>query len=171
MSLTKYRLQELYEYDSALGALIHRHDRYSNKVRGKRAGYVTKNGRRALKIDNKSYLEHRLIFLFHYGYLPSFIDHKDGNPLNNRIENLREATKSQNQVNKKAKANRETIYKGVSLEKRSGKWKASIGYTTYGKKKVKNLGRFMSDIDAAKAYDKAALEIYGEYALLNFPEK
>ena len=58
---------------------------------GNLAGRINKQGYRSVGINNKEYRYHRLIYLYHYGYLPKFIDHIDGNKLNNNIDNLRSA--------------------------------------------------------------------------------
>lgn len=96
------------------------------------------------------------------------IDHIDRNGLNNRRENLRAATAKQNRRNsRKYQRSRGTSssYKGVSWHAARNKWQAHIKYN-----KSKFLGRFDSEIEAAKAYDKAARELFGEYARLNFPD-
>jgi hypothetical protein len=92
------------------------------------------------------------------------VDHIDGNGLNNRKSNLRLASSSQNNCNRKAFSNRSSKYKGVSRAKGRTKWRASICYQ--GLKE--NLGYFKNEEDAARAYDKAAKECQGEFANLNF---
>ena len=91
-----------------------------------------------------------------------FVDHKDHNGLNNQKNNLRVATRSQNNTNRKSKRNGTSIYLGVS--KFNNKWRASIrsnGNYFY-------IGLFISEIDAAKAYDKKAMELHGKWANFNF---
>ena len=95
--ITQERLHELFEYRED-GNLI-------RKIRtAKRTGVVgsyNNKGYYQVTIKWKRYLLHRLIFLYHHGYLTPgmMIDHIDGNPSNNRIENLREVTRSQNLQN------------------------------------------------------------------------
>ena len=91
-------------------------------------------------------------------------DHKNGNTLDNRRSNLRKATPSQNGANSKKQKNTSSIYKGVSLRKISGNWGASIQKDG----KQYHIGTFKTEIEAAKAYDKKAVEFFGEYARLNF---
>jgi len=72
---------------------------YRNKT-GKLASVKRKDGYKRTCVNGKRYLSHRIIFMMFYGYMPKYLDHIDGNPSNNNIENLREATPSQNQWNK-----------------------------------------------------------------------
>lgn len=97
---------------------------------------------------------------------PGFIvDHRDHEGLNNTRTNLRLATRSQNSCNNKKTRGRSSKYKGVSRDKR-GYWRAKIHF----KGKHIFLGYFDNEIDAARAYDKAAKELHGEFAVLNFPQ-
>ena len=91
------------------------------------------------------------------------IDHRDRNPLNNRRANLRVCNQSQNQMNKKIPKNNTSGYKGVCWVKNRKTWKACIranGENLY-------LGSFKDKIDAAQAYNKAAIKHFGEFACLN----
>lgn len=92
-------------------------------------------------------------------------DHKDQNGLNNRRDNLRPADKGQNSANVGRRADNTSGYKGVGWHRPSGKWSARIAVD--GKRR--HLGRFADPIEAAKAYDRAALVAFGEFAVLNFP--
>jgi hypothetical protein len=91
------------------------------------------------------------------------IDHKDHDGLNNQRNNLRRANRSQNSANRKKIFGR-SKYLGVSFEKNTNKWRAQI--TKNGR--WHNLGRYESEIMAAKAYDAKAKELHGEFANLNF---
>jgi hypothetical protein len=96
------------------------------------------------------------------------IDHWDGNGLNNRRTNLRAATDSQNHVNSAGCVQRRlSRFKGVHTEKRTGKFDARL--KAYGKTHC--LGTFSTEEEAARAYDAAALRIFGAFAFLNFPER
>ena len=86
------------------------------------------------------------------------VDHKNGDPLDNRRKNLRVCTHRQNCQGRRPNKNCLSKYKGVSWFK--GKWTAMINQ--------KYLGRFDNEINAAKAYDEKAKELYGEYAYINF---
>lgn len=91
----------------------------------------------------------------------SIVDHKDGNPLNNRRSNLRKATISQNNANRKATGSSQ--YLGVSISNDKKKWVANICCDH----KKHYLGRYSSEKDAAKAYNEAAKRFHGEFAKLN----
>lgn len=91
------------------------------------------------------------------------VDHWDHNTLNNLESNLRLATNSQNHMNRIKRNNTSSKYKGVHLHKTNKKWLARI--IIDGERK--NLGYFLSEVEAARAYNKAAIAHYKEFALLN----
>lgn len=96
------------------------------------------------------------------------VDHKNLNTMDNRIANLRLATKSQNAQNiPKRRKNTSSQFIGVSFNKRRKKW---LAYINYEGKRIW-LGAFDNEIDAAKAYDAAARKYHGEFARLNFPDE
>jgi hypothetical protein len=111
---------------------------------------------------NRDTYMHRLIL----GASPSVhVDHRNGNGLDNRRANLREATPSQNQQNKIRLSRNTSGYRGVTLHKRTGKWQATIGH----QRRFLYLGLFATPEEAAKAYDTAALRLFGEFARPNLP--
>lgn len=91
------------------------------------------------------------------------IDHLDGNGLNNTKGNLRAATASQNAVNSKMRSTNTSGYRGVTFNKNANKWLAQIRINS----KNTYLGLFECPIEAAKAYNKEAVEHFGEYAKIN----
>ena len=93
------------------------------------------------------------------------VDHINQDPLDNRRQNLRLATRSQNAANLGPYANNTSGYKGVDFNR--GKWRARI--TQDGVRYF--LGTFDTAEDAARAYDQKALELFGEFASLNFSEE
>jgi hypothetical protein len=94
------------------------------------------------------------------------VDHKDRNVLNNQFENLRPATRSQNNANKPANSNSSSGYKGVYYDKGRLKYLAAIQV----KGERIRLGAFTDPLEAARAYDVAAKRYFREFAYLNFPE-
>jgi hypothetical protein len=94
------------------------------------------------------------------------VDHRNNDTLDNRRANLRLATHSENSYNRpKTKAKTTSQYIGIYSEKRTGRWTVKIRVN--GERLW--LGRFESEIEAAKAYDAAAKKYHGEFARLNFP--
>lgn len=164
--LTQDLLKELFEYRD--GELYRKISTANRVKKGDLAGTLRVDGYRYTRVRNKLYLAHRLIFLYHNGFLPEFLDHIDVNPLNNNINNLREATHSQNHMNKRKDKSyngnpTSSRFKGVTWDKGREKWMAQITINGINK----NIGRFTSESDAAKAYDAAAIEMFGEFAKLN----
>ena len=104
---------------------------------------------------------HRRIMKAHKG---QEVDHINRDSLDNRRCNLRLCTRSQNMANMSSyRKNCSSKYKGVSWDKIHRKW---VAYICRGKQR--RLGFFISEIDAAKAYDEAAIKLFGEYANKNF---
>jgi HNH endonuclease len=125
MVLTQQQVQELFEYRD--GAL------YWKKVSktcihllGKKVGSSHKSGYIHIHLKNKIYKAHRLIFLYHHGYLPEFVDHINGNRSDNRIENLRPATKHENARNCFLTTTNASGIKGVSKLKGNYKWRCRL---------------------------------------------
>jgi len=91
-------------------------------------------------------------------------DHKDGNGLDNRRGNIRACNGSGNQHNQPMRKNNSSGFKGVSWFKKTKQWMAKICLN----RKQKYIGLYDNRIEAARAYDSAALELFGEFACLNF---
>lgn len=123
-------------------------------------GYVQR-----LDEERRSVLMHKLIF----GPGESFVDHVDRDKLNNRRSNLRAATRQQNGANRSKSAGCSSQYKGVSLNSRRDRWNAEIRVNGIARR----LGSFPLDReqDAARAYDAAAIEAWGEFAAVNLPQE
>ena len=123
---------------------------------------VNTNGYINIYINKKLYLLHRVIYKYFNEEWDitdtsnnNLIDHIDINPINNRIENLRRVTQSQNNRNKNKKKNCSSQYRGVSWYKPSNKWLAQINIAG----KLKHLGYFTNEEEAREAYKKIYNEI------------
>lgn len=170
MELTQEMVKEAFDYHED-GYLIWKINiRYQRPKINARAGYLDKahNGLRyRITIAGKDYLQSRIIFLWHKGYLPVYVDHKDRNRLNDRIDNLRECTASENNKNRKSHKHGASKYLGVYISTNRKKWIASITYG--GKQRI--LGRFDNEEIAASTYNEAAKIHHGEFANLNIIER
>lgn len=156
--ITQERLKELFDYQD--GGLIRRKN-------GKSAVIVNGTKRyERVSVDRSIQSLHRMIYLWHHGYLPKIIDHIDGNRLNNKIENLREVTQQQNCLNSKLKSTSKSLYKNVFLQSspKNGEWKRNwvVSLRVDGKRKY--IGSFedleLADLVATEARDK----YHGKYA-------
>lgn len=94
------------------------------------------------------------------------VDHINGDGLDNRRENIRLCTHSENSRNTNRASNNTSGYKGVSRDHRDGRWDS---YITLNQRRI-HIGRFGTAIEAARAYDAKAREIFGEFAKLNFTD-
>ncbi|MBE0536734.1 MAG: HNH endonuclease [Phycisphaerae bacterium] len=113
--------------------------------------------------DGRDIFMHRLVTDAPTGLV---VDHIDRDGMNNTKRNLRICSNAQNMSNIGPAANKSSRYKGVSLHKASGLWRASIFCRE--RRRSTHLGYFRDEIAAAKAYDQKAKERFGEYAYLNF---
>lgn len=113
------------------------------------------------QIDGKTTLLHRFILGKPSG---SDTDHRNRNPLDCRRRNLRDASRVQNTWNQGRRQTNKSGYKGVALDRKSGSWRA---YIYMGGRQV-HLGCFCDPEDAARAHDRAARQLRGEFAVTNF---
>jgi hypothetical protein len=119
LQVSHERVLELFDYDD--GKLFHKSNNEPAKI------YVTKGHRYArIKFDKQEFKLHRIIFLYHKGYLPDIIDHINGDRYDNRIENLREANTYQNRQNSRIYSTSKSGVKNVYWCKRMNKWRVSM---------------------------------------------
>ena len=95
------------------------------------------------------------------------IDHINRNEIDNRKENLRKASHRENLMNRRPNRGSSSMFKGVTLYKKTLKWASKIALNG----KFIFLGYHKNEEDAARAYDKKAKELFGEFAYINFTEK
>lgn len=114
------RLQELFDYNSETGDIFRRTAKTYNAQAGSVAGTATKVGYVTIAIDGTRYYAHRIAWALAYGYDPedALIDHRNRDPSDNRLSNLRLVSNQQNSFN--------TGAKGVSFKKDISKWRAQI---------------------------------------------
>jgi hypothetical protein len=154
------RLQELFIYVAEAGELYWRHRHNSQIKLDKPAGWARQNGYYEIKIDNITYKRHRLVWCIFNGDPGDLeIDHINSKKGDDRIENLRLATRSQNQYNRPALSHNKSGYKGVSPLP-GGKWKAQI--TMPGGRRA-HLGTYSTPQAAAGAYAEAARKLHAEF--------
>jgi hypothetical protein len=126
---------------------------------GKEAGYDNGSGYKKVSIYGKQYYVHRIIYLMQHGVMPKLIDHIDGNPSNNAIENLRETDSSTNNFNSAYKDKNKSGYRNVFYNKDRGKWTIYITIN----KKTKFFGSY-DDVElAGLVADEARRKYHGEF--------
>ena len=168
--ITQSELHAMLDYDPTTGVFTWRHrsdcrPHWNGRYAGKVAGYAreaTGGGMYwSVRIHDWPFHAGPLAWFYVTGKWPeNLIDHKDGNGLNNRWVNLRPATKRQNAANTGAPRNNTSGFKGVSLLKKTGRYRAYI--TQDGRQR--SLGNYDTAEAAHAAYAAAAAEVYGEFA-------
>jgi hypothetical protein len=151
------------DYDPATGIFTNKITRSNCAKAGWVAGstYSTDPTRYSdIWLNGKHYAAHRLAWFYCFKEWPEYyLDHIDGNKSNNAIDNLREATGSQNKYNIKIRKDNSVGYKGVSLDKRCGRYRAYINING----KQKSLGYYATPEEASEAYNRAAKELHGAF--------
>ena len=159
--LTADRVRELFDYDAATGSLTWRVTRGGTARAGSAAGGVNGNGYLVVKIHQRSYLNHRIAWFWSYGEWPlDQIDHINRDRLDNRLDNLRPASNTENRRNSSVNRNNNSGIPGVSFLGRLGKWQANIRVN----RKLLYLGVFATQSDAAEVRRAAEIQHFGVFA-------
>lgn len=160
------RLRELLDYDPESGVFTWKtrgNPNFDKPNAGRRAGSLPAKAKyREMYVDNRSYLEHRIVWRYVTGEDPGAdqIDHRDTKTDNNRFANLRRATHATNQQNTRKRSTASNPYKGANWNATKGRWQSYIKVD--GKSRF--LGLFDSPEDAHAAYVRAAKIHFGEFA-------
>ena len=150
--MNKELLHNLFEYKD--GNLYRKVTTSTNAIAGQKVGTDCKKYVR-VTINKKPYKLHRVIFMMHYGYLPEIIDHIDGNPYNNKVENLRPATSQENNRNKKLKIESISKCKNIVWHKKAQKWQVGI--------KINNSYKYFGLFEDLELADLVAHEARNKY--------
>ena len=155
--LTQDLLKSLLHYDRDTGVFTWTKTAKAGRV----AGTSHNEGYWHVTIRQRQFLAHRLAWLYVYGVWPTNdVDHMNGKRNDNRIANLREATRSENLRNTGKRQSNKSGFKGVSFCRETGRWSAiiSVDYKSI------RLGRFATPEEAHAAYVAAAERLHGEFA-------
>lgn len=152
--ITHDLVKELFIYDD--GNLYWKINRTGTAKQGTKAGSINPTtGYMRVKVNGKQRLVHRIIYLFHHGVLPAILDHINGNILDNRIENLREATPAQNQYNAKLRKDNTSGIKGVTFRKSQKTWQVRV--------KINGVRKYIGDYKSLELAEIAATEARNKY--------
>lgn len=124
--LTQSQVREIFEYRED-GNLLRKEacggrGNLAGRVIGTKPKMTRSNRYSITKIHGEHWCVHKLIYLYHHGYVPKQLDHINGDASDNRIENLREASSSENMMNRRIFSNNNSGHKGVSWSKSHNKW-------------------------------------------------
>ena len=156
--ITQDRLKELLNFNENSGLFTWNVRRCGRAEKGAIAGSTNAIGYIQIQVDGKNYLAHRLAWLYIHGVFPtSDIDHINGNRADNRLANLREATRSENKQNQRnANCNNSSGTFGATWHKQTKKWKAQIMLNG----KNYHIGLYDTKEEAHMAYKNAKLELH-----------
>lgn len=161
LMISREDVDQMVRYEPETGLFYWRVTNSNRAKAGSVAGTINSKGHVVIGINRKHYLAHRLAWLLTHDAWPSKeIDHKNGDPRDNRIKNLRAATHAENMRNRRNAANNTSGFKGVRWSADKNKWRARIQINS----KQIHLGYFQTTEDAYTAYCSAAERHHGEFA-------
>lgn len=154
-------LRKIFHYNSETGEFRYKYSRGSAS-KGSLAGIIdTADGYRVIRVLGRQYAAHRVAFALTYNRWPQpLCDHINGDKLDNRIVNLREATHTDNLCNSRTPKSNKSGYKGVHWHKRDKRWRARVKLN----RKEYVCGHFKTVEEAAQAVAKKRQELHGEFA-------
>jgi len=164
MNLQTAALEHLYYED---GVLFWKKQSGPRAVIGSKAGSICTSGHVSIELLGRTYKAHQLVYLIHFGHIPQEIDHINRIRSDNRIENLRPVTRSQNCANQTTQKRSASGFKGVTFLAKLNKWRARIKVA----QKEIYLGLYAEKETAAAAYNQAATQYFGEFANVNNMEQ
>lgn len=160
LQVTAEMVRERFRYDPETGEIFHLKDIGGCRA-GELAGSRMKSGYLNIGINGLRFLAHRVAWLYMTGeWPPMMIDHKDGHKHNNRWNNLRPATPTQNNQNSAGQKRNASGHKGVTWYPKSKKWRVLIRYDN----KQRHIGLFETIEEARAAYKEVAEREFGEFA-------
>lgn len=154
--VTADEIRAFIDYDPQTGAVTRR-KAFRNLPVGSPIGSVSSRNYLQITYKRATFMLHRLAWLHHYGQMPTlYIDHINGNTLDNRIANLREVTQAENMQNAKMHSDNKSGYMGVYWHRGAKRWRAAIALN----QKITFLGLFDTPEEASAAYLSAKKRLH-----------
>jgi hypothetical protein len=150
------KINQSFKYSD--GVLLHKVKKHCSQRAGFPAGCLDDKGYINVRLSGRMHKAHRLIFAMHHGYMPNLVDHIDGNKSNNKIENLRDCSKSQNGMNRHHPSSSSTGHRNVY------KKGAAFQVALRSDKKTIYVGSFVDIHKAISAAQEARAKHFGEFA-------
>jgi len=154
--------QDNFHFDPATGILTNSKTRGSKALKGKESGTLHYSGYLQVCFQRKIFRAHRIGWLLYYGKWPiNLVDHINRIRTDNRIENLREATSSENLSNTEKRANNTSGYRGVDFRPDKKRFRARI----FSKKKAYTIGHYKTAKEAAEAINNRIQDYHGDFTV------
>ncbi len=156
--ITQARLHEIFDYDAHTGNLVWKVATARRIKVGDVAGCTKEQGYRTIRLDGRSHLAHRLVWMWHHGEWPKHeIDHIDRDPANNRIENLRDVSSSINQLNRRYRSNKTGL---AGVAENGNQFMAQLNI--FGKPVY--LGTFDTPEEAHHVFKRVHFDLHGKHS-------